>query len=121
MPSLNFKKQFQQAILTGAKEQTIRATRKKPIKVGDSLHLFTGMRTSGCLALGVHRCVRVRDIAIYTSGCSGIVKLEGKELTAAQVDALAKDDGFPNAGAFLDFFADNHGPNFEGQLIEWRN
>ena len=121
MPSLNFKAQFKNAILTGAKEQTIRATRKQPIKVGDKLCLFTGMRTKSCLGLGVVRCIRVRDIEIYTTCCSAIVRLEGKELTPAQIDALAKDDGFLGATPFLNFFWDNHGANFEGQLIEWRN
>jgi uncharacterized protein YqfB (UPF0267 family) len=120
MPALNFKKQFMPAVLDGRKTQTIRATRKHPIKAGDMLYLYTGMRTKQCLRLRVTKCTKVTPIRIVTSACSGLVQLDGEWLTPDEIKRLAKNDGFQDGSEFLDFFADNHGPNFEGQLIEWR-
>ncbi len=48
MPSLNFEKQFVPLIESGQKRQTIRVERKNPIKVGDKLYLFSGLRTKYC-------------------------------------------------------------------------
>jgi len=42
MPTINFTK-FK--VESGEKRQTIRAVRKRPIKVGDKLHLYSGLRT----------------------------------------------------------------------------
>ena len=116
MPALNFKKQFMAAVLNGTKCQTIRATRKHPIKAGDPLHLYTGMRTKQCLRLRVTPCTRVRPITITGSA----VILDGRELSPVERSRLARADGFPSPIDLHIFFLENHGPNFEGQLIEWR-
>jgi hypothetical protein len=44
MPTLNFKKQFSELVSSGKKRQTIRSIRKIPIKVGDKLYLYSGLR-----------------------------------------------------------------------------
>lgn len=51
MALLNFQKQFADLIEAGTKRQTIRAARKYPIKVGDKLYLYTGLRTKYCRKL----------------------------------------------------------------------
>jgi len=116
MPSLNFKKQFMGAVLNGTKHQTIRATRKHPIKVGDVLYLFTGMRTKECLRLRVTCCTRVRQIRIDQAR----VRIGMRDLTLIEIKALAAADGFLDPSLFVDFFQCNHGLPFTGQLIEWR-
>ena len=59
MPLIGFKKEFADLVESGAKRQTIRAPRKRPIKVGDTLYLYTGLRTKQCRKLGEGRCYQV--------------------------------------------------------------
>jgi len=47
MGLLNFKMQFRPKIESGEKRHTIRATRSRPWKVGEKLHLYTGLRQKG--------------------------------------------------------------------------
>lgn len=51
MPLLNFELRFAGLIESGEKRQTIRAQRKYPIKAGDKLYLYTGVRTKNCRKL----------------------------------------------------------------------
>ena len=55
MPALNFRAEFADAVERGEKCQTIRAYRKdgRNPKPGDTLHLYTGMRTRACRRLAV--------------------------------------------------------------------
>ncbi len=50
MPSLNFTV-FTEKIRRGHKCITLRRPRKTPLKKGDKLHLFTGLRTAECAPL----------------------------------------------------------------------
>ena len=50
MPALNYTV-FVDKVESGEKRQTIRRLRKRPIKVGDRLHHFAGMRTKHCRRL----------------------------------------------------------------------
>ena len=121
MPAYNFKDQFVPAIESGRKTTTIRQLRKKrPTRIGDRLFLFNRMRQAKCRLIKDTECVSLRPIAIMTSCCAGVVKLEGTELSEVEVGKLARRDGFKTASEFLAFFNDNYGPNFEGELIEWR-
>ncbi len=49
MTLLNFKKDFVTLILGRSKPHTIRQERKHPIKVGDTLQLYYGLRTKSCM------------------------------------------------------------------------
>lgn len=117
MPALNFKKQFMAAVLTGTKSQTIRAPRKQPIKAGDKLHLFTGMRTKGCMRLRVTTCTRVGSVEIHANGQ---IALGNSYLSTRQMEAFAKADGFGSTEEMVAWFREVHGLPFKGQLIEWR-
>src|ERR1051326_4822817 len=78
MPALNFKKQFVPAIRAGIsksknfklqpKRQTIRAIRKRPIVKGDTLYLYTGMRTRNCALIGEAVCKDARLVSIRPNG-----------------------------------------------------
>lgn len=125
MPSLNFTV-FLDKVANGSKPHTIRALRKVPIKVGDDLSFFTGMRTKACRRLRVNTpCTAAVPISIGSD--VGYVLLgEGSRfyragvLTPAQIDALARQDGFSSARHFFAFFARGKGGDvFQGQLIEW--
>jgi hypothetical protein len=72
MPSLNFQTQFVRLIESGKKRQTIRPLRKNPIKVGDKLYLFTGLRTKDCKTLVTP------ESFIWTYGLKDWIKSNGK-------------------------------------------
>lgn len=123
MPSLNFQKQFAAAVESGEKRQTIRATRKRPFRAGDTLHLFTGMRTKGCRKLGEVRCTSVEHVQIDgIEGYDGVwrdAEIRVANRPVDSLDAFAADDGFESGLSMFRWFRDTHGIPFEGQLIRW--
>lgn len=120
MPALNFKARWADKVESGEKPHTIRALRKRPFKVGDRVYLYTGMRTRTCRKLGESDCIRVEPIKIGQTACEplGFVEIGKVRLFAAQIMALARNDGFEALDEFFDFFVPNGGV-FEGQFIEW--
>lgn len=137
MPGLNFTK-FVDQIESGRKRQTIRRKRKRPIKPGDMLYLWTGQRTKQARKLGESVCVGVTPIRISERmvACppwklsktlpaepswrewEGIVELDGKMLSEDEVELLAVSDGFQSSDEFFDFFIPSDEP-FEGDVIMW--
>jgi hypothetical protein len=116
MPSLNFKDQFADLVERGIKKHTIRRRRKQPIKQGDNLYLFTGMRTRDCRRLRSTRCDRETYIHI---GSDKTVLLGNRFLDDGEKHELAVNDGFSDFKEFLQFFRETGGLPVEGQLIEW--
>jgi len=115
MPALNYKKQFAPKVKSGRKRQTIRATRKIPIRLGDTLYHKVGMRTKQCEHLLTSECRAAIPIRI-THHC---VTLAGAFLLTSEKVALARNDGFETLEDFYDFFSDSKQPTFTGQLIIW--
>lgn len=118
MPALNFKKQFAECVKNGKKKQTIRAKRKFPIKEGDILYLYTGMRTKNCTKLKQVVCYHVHNIEIRKTGD---VLVDGVKLNIGNTEVLARLDGFINFDEMYDFFRKTHGFRFLGQIIHWRH
>lgn len=116
MPAINFKKQFSDRVEFGDKKQTIRRKRKRPIKLGDKLYLYTGMRTSCCRKLRSTRCDDVLPIFIDSNKS---VILGNKLLTDQEKHDLALDDGFKDFAGLFDFFRSTCGLPLAGQLIKW--
>ena len=117
MPALNFKKEFAEQVKSGKKRQTIRALRKKgnPQK-GQTLYLYTGMRTKGCKKLGEATCKSVEQITIEENR-DIIIGVE--HLTEFEIYELAINDGFFGQVVFYQFFKKTHGLPFHGLLIKW--
>ena len=129
MPALNFKPEFIDKILTEEKSQTIRPTRKHPIKVGDRLYLYTGQRTKQCRKIGEAVCSKVSPIAISTCSFEREYRviLDGREMTQREIREISSADGFEDIKDFLSFFfehkrseTDGVITGFTGQLIKWR-
>lgn len=122
MPAYNFKGQFAGMVEDGTKPHTIRQRRKRPTKVGDMLHLYTGMRTGACRRLRAPTpCVKVTPIRIMQSAA---VYLGGHSLSLTEIRALAHRDGFRGLHPeleFMEFFRATYGESFEGELIEWKS
>lgn len=119
MAFLNFNKQFAVKVQSGQKLCSIR--QKARGKVGETLHLFTGMRTKNCRRLGEGVITHVMPFFIVEEddGQVGDIYLDGVALSDAQVLALAQLDGFATVAEFVGWFRDTHGLPFDGVLHRW--
>jgi hypothetical protein len=90
MPALSFQKQFVPFVEDGSKQHSIRADRKRPFKVGDTLSLFYGMRTKQCRLLARVPCIKVERMRIERAR----VWIYAVELSLDEKDLLAWTDGF---------------------------
>jgi len=134
MPALNFQARFAPLVESGEKRQTIRAYRKdgRDPKPGDTLYLYTGMRTKACRMVGAASCRSVMPIGIDKDGgiwrgdCATIEVL-GKEFRVtgyelygtAWCTRIARADGFDDVGQMRQWFEKTHGLPFEGLIIRW--
>jgi hypothetical protein len=131
----NFQERFVPFIESGEKTHTIRAKRKHPAKVGEILHLYTGLRRRGPiiqkLASGdVVRqkmarllmrvpCTKVELIYMAVDRNNHAqVFIDGSQLAADEREVLAKRDGFKNWRDMADFR--NGLYPFEGHIIHWK-
>lgn len=114
MPILNFKKQFAPKVKAGEKTQTIRAIRKEPIFVGDTLFLYTGLRTKYTEKLGEGICIYSEPITITEDSIVIAGLLQPKDL-----NDFAIKDGFNSWEDFVSFFRDTHGLPFNGEIYRW--
>lgn len=126
MPALNFKKEFVQAIEDGEKRQTIRADRRdnrQHAKVGDTLKLYTGMRTKSCRLIGKAKVTRTARVLIEAT----CMRVNGHllpnhiyDLNCEQTDnEFAMADGFDGFMEMSLWFDKVHGLPFEGTVICW--
>lgn len=123
MPALNFKKQFPELILAGKKPFTLRAPRKdgRNPKVGDTLYLFTGMRTKSCDQFATELCRFTCD-AFVTNGGIYIPELLGSDdatLSFRAESTFARLDGFDNIVAFYKFHLAGDAGAKDLKLIAW--
>lgn len=116
MPSLNFKSKFVDEIRSRAKRQTIRQVRKHPIRPGDTLYLYTGMRTAHCSKIADAVCESVSPIEIRAEGMS----LDDADMLEWEQVQMARDDGFENVAEFRAFFERQYGLPFSGVVIYFR-
>jgi predicted transcriptional regulator len=128
MAALNFKKRFAGKILNRQKRQTIRAVRKYPIVPGETLYLYTGLRTKYCEKLREVKCKSVELIHIHIN--SGIIILPEQTFnTTKELNSFAKADGFTDWEDMKAFWLQEHGVKkgnrkvilrkFIGILIKW--
>lgn len=117
MPALNFRAEFADAVERGEKCQTIRAYRKdgRNPKPGDTLHLYTGMRTRACRLLAVRRCTAVKPVLIVES----YALVAGETLEGDALERFAKADGFDGWSDMSRWFERTHGLPFHGLAIYW--
>jgi len=117
MALINFQKQFAKVVKNGKKRQTIRKQRKYPIKVGETLYLYIGLRTKKARKLRTEKCKWIDMIKIYQDG----IRL-GKRWRLShkrELDEFAQADGFENYTEMVKWFSETHGLPFEGILIKW--
>ena len=118
----NFKARFAPRILDGSKTHTIRPMRAIADKPGNTLHLYTGLRTKSARLLMRVECVRIEAIEIDACGhecnCDPMIAIDGVELSESEREAFAIRDGFENADDFMNFWAGRL--PFKGQIVHWK-
>ena len=97
---------FRDKILSGEKRQTIRLPRKRPPKVGETLHLYWKLRTKECEKL-------------MEAICTEVLMKKWKEMKD-DVE-LARLDGFNGLDDFRKWFA-RYNPTDETEfmIIRWK-
>jgi len=104
----NFKARFAPAVerglrgLTGGKRQTMRPRRKRPVKTGDTLRLYCGLRTKATVFLGEAPCKKVQGYWLHQSYylTAGRPHSGGSR----EAHALAHADGFADYDEMFSFF-----------------
>lgn len=144
MAILGFKKQFAGKVRNGRKRQTIRAFRKYPIKQGETLYLYTALRTKNAEKLREVKCKSVhaieiwfnRGLILYTDTDTYYSDILKKHVLIKRgfsgiktLNAFARCDGFKNWDDMKAFWIAEHGVKkanrklillkFEGILIKW--
>lgn len=94
MPAISFT-MFKEKILDGSKKQTIRAVKKRTIKVGDVLYLYWHQRQKDCKLLRITKCTFVKKVNYQDFYRS---------------EEIAKKDGFENAQEMRKWFEKVHKP-----------
>lgn len=128
MVAYNFQSQFEAALRSGDKAQTIRALgKRRHARPGEMVQVYIGMRTANCRLLFQSECVEVMPIILDKREPTGQfimskplwdVILNGNVLSIDEIHHLALADGFPDRHAFYQFFEDRL--PFEGVLIRWQ-
>lgn len=118
MVAFNFQKQFVSDILSGAKQSTIRQTKR--CNVGDKMHLYTDPRTKYCQKIADAVCVGIAYIHISDEIPWKIKKTEGVcYLPKNGSIPFHEYEGFSNLTLFVDFFRKQYGLPFEGYVHYW--
>jgi hypothetical protein len=114
--TINFSKANAAGVIDGTKKYTIRPVRKRAVQVGDTLRLYQGMRTKQCKLLQEVTCTAVIPIIIHDKA---LVMLDGNILNAAEIQSLARADGFKTRDEFFSYFWYQYQFPFAGVLIKW--
>ena len=124
MVAYSFQPRFVEAVASGAQTQTIRKHRRPPARrarVGESIALWTGMRTREARLIGHAPCAGLYPISIrFGLGSVAHVRIGAKQLMGEQLDDFARQDGFASAYEMSNWFLQTHGNlNFDGVLVMW--
>lgn len=105
---LGFKKQFAQPILDGTKIFTVREKRKVEPKVGETLHMYSGLRTKYTEVISKeHKLTGIQTVNILISKTMGLkvaVFIDGIQLSKTQLLVFIQSDGFKNIDDFAAFW-----------------
>jgi hypothetical protein len=121
---IDYARQMTSMPLTMPKRQTIRAYRKdkRDPKKGDTLYLYTGLRTKHSKKLGEVECLHVHHIIIEKHALQLPLLHDGQDTVINLPDCLdtfAERDGFKDWAEMAAWFDKTHGLPFKGLLIGW--
>lgn len=114
---LGFKPQFVNPILQDIKWFTLRDKRKVTPKLGETLHMYTGLRTNNCKPITKKHTLKAMypvHIKIKITGKPGIhaakVQIVINNLTLSNFDLreFVVRDGFENIEKFIQYWTENY-------------
>jgi hypothetical protein len=110
------------ATMLTPKRQTIRAVGlRRHARPGETLQLFTGMRTKQCRLIGEATCSSVEPVIIWVDSRAIAIERGKLMLGRAAMTEFARNDGFANPEDMAQFWRTEHKgiAKFEGFLIRW--
>ena len=122
MPAFNFMKAIASKVEDGSKPHTFRiCAKRKPPKVGDTLKLYTGMRSKQCRLLRTVECRYVIPTVLRCDAKFGpmIWTIGDRQLSADQMWSFAVNDGFVDVFDMTNWLLATHGETASGFLIAW--
>lgn len=121
MVAYDFKPRFVTPILSNRKKQTVRGARDRHANDGETIQLYTGLRTKGARLLGLAVCVSVMPITIDRIELR--LTIAGRVIDdRGSLDDFAQADGFDDADDMFSFFQEIGRPEvMVGFLITWRD
>lgn len=120
MVAYSFQPRFVDPIRTLAKRQTMRNRRRRHARPGETVQLYTGLRSHRCRLIGTATCTRVAAVALDFVKNEIVVGPAHIDM-ADELDWFARADGFDDWNDLRGWFADTHDAvaNWSGVLIEW--
>jgi hypothetical protein len=100
----------------------MRKPRKRNARPGDTLQLYTGLRTPRCRLIGKAVCTRVSPVILDFLEDEIIIGIERTRFTLAHaLDNFARADGFADWSDLRRWFVDIYDTpaSWSGMLIEW--
>lgn len=90
---------------------------------GLTIHMVTGNRTKNRTLFRKAYCSGIQKIEAFWRGYTFYLSVDNYVLTPPQLEILAQNDGFENAGELEKFFEKNmrRYETFTGQLVHWTN
>lgn len=115
---IGFKKRFIVPIQNGSKVFTIRKKRKVSPKIGETLYMYSGLRTANCSKISEkEKLIRIQHVRIYIerNHPDTLIKIhvDGRPLSWSEIYEFVKYDGFHNIEDFADYWI---GSPFKGKL-----
>lgn len=115
MTAFSFKPEFVGKIFSGEKRSTIRSTKR--CEVGETMQLYTGLRTKKCRKIMDAVCIGVAPILVSKKSFWKLGETEGN--VRPSVAPLHEQEGFMNVQDMVDFFAEEYGLPYRGWIHAW--
>ena len=125
----NFKARFVPMVESGEKTHTIREKRKYPSKAGETLHLYTGLRTKQARRIFSATCLKTEPIEIrrrvnMRADVEQVVLYDviigDQKLAGDEIEAFARRDGFTDFADMMAFWRkEKRRFPWRGDVIHW--
>lgn len=123
---LGFKKLFKQPILDGTKKFTIRERRKIEPKIGETLYMYTGLRTKDCEKISdEHKLVSIQIVDLIVIKGNGHitvdVAVDARILSDEEIEHFVVADGFTDPIDFAEYWLAGVKPYPDGTAVAERH
>jgi len=106
---LGFKKRFKSPIQLGTKVFTMRKKRKREPKIGETMYMYTGLRTNQCEKISDKEKLKsTQNVTVFISQVKNqrilTIKVDSRHLTYNEIRVFVGFDGFSNIDDFIDYW-----------------